>query len=90
MNDLCQSSLKNHLVYLDSLTAFHEKKRLYFYPKIFADAPVNGENWADFKVEYFRENSTINWLKLILPFVVYILILSVLAGFDFRRFKGVH
>lgn len=77
MNDLCQSSMKNHLHFLDSLTRFHEQKRFYFYPKIFADAPVNRENWSKHTVEYFREKQDISVLKIFMPFLLFILFLGV-------------
>jgi ABC-2 type transport system permease protein len=51
-NELTQSSLGNYINFLDSTTAFHEKLRLYFYPKIFAAAPVLQENWSKYQVVY--------------------------------------
>ena len=87
MNDLCQSSMQNHEQFLDSLTAFHEQKRLYFYPKIFTDALVKNENWAVYKVEYFREKIAVNWLILIFPFVIYSLILGLVAWFNIQKFR---
>ncbi|MFC0774167.1 DUF3526 domain-containing protein [Terrimonas alba] len=50
---LAQSSLSNHLQFLDSTTQFHERLRKYFYPKIFTAAPVSHENWNRFTPEYF-------------------------------------
>lgn len=50
--ELAQTSLANHLQFLDSTTHFHERLRKYFYPKIFTSAPVLKENWAGFVPEY--------------------------------------
>ena len=50
--DLAQSSLSNHLKFLDSTTIFHERLRKYFYPKIFTAAPVLQEDWNRFTPEY--------------------------------------
>ncbi len=85
MNALCQSSMANHVQFLDSLTRFHEQKRLFFYPKIFADAPVLAENWDVFKVEYFKENRRVDWLSLLLPLAIYTLILSGWAWVNLRK-----
>lgn len=85
MNDLCQSSMKNHLLFLDSLTTFHEQKRLYFYPKIFSEAPVNSEDWTSHKVAYFKEKTNIDWGKMVLPFVVFIGSLGVWAWRNLRK-----
>lgn len=43
-NDLAESGLKNQLNFLEAVEAFHEKNRLYFYPKIFAEQAVKTEN----------------------------------------------
>jgi ABC-2 type transport system permease protein len=77
MNDLCQSSMNNHLYFLDSLTRFHEQKRFYFYPKIFADAPVNGENWSKQTVEYFREKQDRAVLNIVMPLLLFIAFLII-------------
>lgn len=50
--DLAQSSLSNHLQFLDSTTYFHERLRKYFYPKIFSAAPVLREDWSQFTPVY--------------------------------------
>jgi ABC-2 type transport system permease protein len=85
MNDLCRSGMKNHLAFLDSLAAFHERKRLYFYPKIFSEAPVKSENWKDFNVAYFRDTRHADWELLVAPLCIYILLLGMLAEFNFRK-----
>ncbi len=85
INDLCESNLKNHSRFLDSLTHFHEQKRLYFYPKIFSEASMKNENWADFKVAYFNEKNEVEWRNLVTPFLIYTLIFSALAALRLRR-----
>lgn len=49
---LAQSTLSNHLQFLDSTTHYHERLRKYFYPKIFSAAPVLHEDWSRFVPEY--------------------------------------
>ena len=43
---LAQTNLQNHLQFLDSSAAYHQKLRFYFYPKIFTAAPVLKEDWT--------------------------------------------
>jgi ABC-2 type transport system permease protein len=59
-NNLAQSSLENHIAFLDSTTKFHEQLRLYFYPKIFTAASVSKEDWSKQTVKYFNGNETKN------------------------------
>ncbi|MCU0467850.1 MAG: DUF3526 domain-containing protein [Arcicella sp.] len=77
MNDLAKTGLGNQLSFGEQLVKFHEQKRLYFYPKIFSEAPVLKENWNIFPLEYYQEKKAVNWLKLLLPLVI----LSSLCGF---------
>jgi ABC-2 type transport system permease protein len=70
LNKLSQSDMDNHLNFIKKLENFHEQKRLYFYPKIFTESPVNQENWKQFGLEYYQENVNINWLRLLLPLLV--------------------
>ncbi len=85
LNKLTRSGLSNQVAFLDSLTAFHEKKRLYFYPKIFEETPVNSEDWTAHRVEFFNETTSVNWLLLLLPFFMAIALLAGLMQFNFRR-----
>jgi ABC-2 type transport system permease protein len=84
-NHIAQSGLLNHLQFLDSVSRFHEQKRLYFYPKIFTNAPVNEENWNRFTVEFYEGKQPTNWLALLLPLVVSCAILFVLSVFHLKN-----
>lgn len=85
VNELTQSGLKNQVTFLDSLTAFHERKRLFFYSKIFENAPVLKENWAAHRVEFFTQDVPVNWLRLIIPYVVAVGLLVLLTAINFKR-----
>jgi ABC-2 type transport system permease protein len=85
MNDLSKSGLKNQLNFQEELVKFHEKKRLYFYPKIFSESPVLSENWKAFPLEYYTEKLEIDWAKILLP----LLIISILCfGFGENKLKN--
>jgi ABC-2 type transport system permease protein len=81
LNDLAQTSLMDYLRLLDSAEVFHERTRLYFYPKIFDNADVTSENWAKFKPEFLQPRQTVNWPSIITPFATLITILGVWALF---------
>jgi ABC-2 type transport system permease protein len=78
LNNLANSGLQNQLEYLDSISSFHEMKRIYFYPKIFENRPVSEENWSSHKVAFFIQKNQVNWPALILPTFIIISILIFL------------
>jgi len=79
VNALSRSDMTNYLNFLNQLEAFHEAKRLYFYPKIFDDMPIGDENWADLKLGYYQDNREINWLKDLVPLIIWSLLLLIFA-----------
>ncbi|MBW8684651.1 DUF3526 domain-containing protein [Chitinophaga rhizophila] len=83
--DIVGTGLKRQLQYLDSTAAFHESTKLHFYPKIFNNSPVDGENWSQHKPKYFQATNTVNWMTLIMPFLLFILAPSWLATYIFNR-----
>ncbi len=85
LNELARSGLGNQLRFLDQTTRFHEKIRLYFYPKIFRNAPVRAENWSDFPIETFRDVTPINYAALLAPLLLFI---GLFAGLGFINFNA--
>jgi ABC-2 type transport system permease protein len=85
LNALSLSDMDNYLQYLEALEEFHEQKRLYFYPKIFNEAPVAGENWQAFTLEYFTDEAQVNWLRLVLPLLVMTLLCLGWASRNFTK-----
>lgn len=84
-NDLASTGLQNHIRFLDQTTAFHEKMRLYFYPRIFENAPVKNENWNSFQPEYAVHPHVIPLVSLALPLLLLTGALSVLAFIRLRK-----
>ncbi|MBT1690482.1 DUF3526 domain-containing protein [Dawidia soli] len=74
-NDLAQTSLTDYMRLLDSATVFHEQTRLYFYPRIFENAPVKSEDWQRWTPAYLSPRQTVHWAPLALPLVAIILLL---------------
>jgi len=85
LNEIAKSDLENQLLFLQKTKEFHEKMRLYFYPKIFDNAPVENENWDKFKVETFSDQSEISFGKAFFPLLIFNLLL---IGFGWRNFKS--
>jgi ABC-2 type transport system permease protein len=85
LNSLAGSDLQNHLFFLDSTKRFHEKIRLSFYEKIFEDQPVNSVDWKHKKLEYFSAPQNIEWIKMLLPLLLFTLIFFALAQKNLNR-----
>ncbi|MEM0991396.1 MAG: DUF3526 domain-containing protein [Bacteroidota bacterium] len=79
LNALSQSDMRNYLHFIEQLEAFHEDKRLYFYPKIFEETPIEEENWAQFTLEYAERDRKVEWFKQLLPLGLVSLLLVFLA-----------
>ncbi len=85
LSELARSGLGNQLRFLDQTTRFHERIRLYFYPKIFTNAPVRAEKWANFPIETFFDNSSINYASVFTPLLLFIGLFAGLGWVNFRR-----
>lgn len=84
LNEIAKADLGNQLLFLKETKQFHEKMRLYFYPKIFDNADVSKENWSKFKIETFTDRTEISFLIAIFPLLLFNLLLIV---FGWRNFK---
>lgn len=85
LNAIARSGLANQLQFLDSTAKFHERMRLYFYPKIFDGAPVSDENWKSFRAEYFSEDRPVSWQVMLAPVV---LLTGLFAALSWRNFRA--
>ncbi|MFH7015428.1 DUF3526 domain-containing protein [Flavobacterium sp. FlaQc-47] len=85
LNEIAKSDLGNQLLFLKETKLFHEKMRLYFYPKIFDNTEVAKENWSKFKVETFNDPTQINFTKAFLPLVLFNLVLICFGWRNFRK-----
>ncbi|MEA5460892.1 DUF3526 domain-containing protein [Arcicella sp. LKC2W] len=88
-NELAKSGLENHLYFLEETSKFHEKLRLYFYPKIFNHVSVQSENWNKFKVAIFTDIHQVNPLRIFLPLVFFILLFIGMGWVNFYREVGI-
>lgn len=79
------TGLEQHLQYLDSTAVFHENKKLHFYPKIFGDSAVAGENWAQHVPQYFQPLNPVKWVSLVMPFILFVLMLGAGGVYIFNK-----
>ncbi|MCK8494866.1 DUF3526 domain-containing protein [Spirosoma sp. RP8] len=85
LNELARTGLGNQLRFLDHTTRFHEKLRLYFYPKIFTNAPVKAERWTDFPEETFSDSEPIRPAIILGPLLLFTALLATLGWRNYRK-----
>ncbi len=86
-NDVARTSLTDYVQLLDSTHVFHERMRLHFYPKIFDNAAVKGEDWKSFVPEYIAGRKNISWLPMILPLITAVILFGIFSVVNMRRMK---
>jgi hypothetical protein len=85
LNNLAKSDMKNHLRFLDAATSFHEETRLHFYPKIFENRPSTSEDWSQWKQASFQDHTSVTWVQLALPLVLFITFFAVITGWQLNQ-----
>ncbi len=85
LSNIANTDMATHLRYLDSTAAFHEKLRHHFYPKIFGDSAVVGEDWAKQVPQYFKKTNHYTLYIAIIPYLITLIILIVTSLFFFRK-----
>ncbi|UZT98749.1 DUF3526 domain-containing protein [Chryseobacterium fluminis] len=82
---LSKTDMTNHLQYASALKEFHEKKRLFFYPLIFSGKNADSVNWSLQEVAIFRSSEKINFIQLLLPYLLFIGLLIILSNIKYRK-----
>ncbi|WP_299457855.1 DUF3526 domain-containing protein [uncultured Microscilla sp.] len=86
LNSLANAGLQNQLNFMQALEKFHERKRLYFYPKIFSQTASTTEKWDKHTLAKYEEQSEVNWLQLLWPLLLGIGICLGAARLNQRKF----
>jgi ABC-2 type transport system permease protein len=84
-NELSQSSLLSSIEFLDSTAVFHENLRQYFYPKIFAAAPVSSEDWSKYSIVYKQQKQFSLPVSNIVSLCLYCLVLVIFGVINLKR-----
>jgi ABC-2 type transport system permease protein len=82
--NLAGSDLSRHLNYLESMTNYHEVKRLYFYPKIFLSENPVDEDWAQHKQQTFDEIIPVKLWK-VFYLALFVVLFSFMSLFNFQK-----
>lgn len=85
LGELARSGLGNQLRFLDYTGRYHEKMRLYFYPKIFSNAPVLAEKWSGFTVDTFADTTPSSLMAVLGPLLLVIALFVGLGWFRFHQ-----
>ena len=81
-NELAGTNLLNHLDFLGYAQEFHEKTRLYFYPKVFSQVDGREVDWKKFEPEFRQSDSKIDWIAILLPLLIAIFVFTGLAAIN--------
>ncbi len=90
LNSLSLSDLKNYLNFSEKLADFHERKKLYFFSKMFSNVPVSQQNWKIFPLEYFQDKVTVPWMKGLLPLLIISTLCLLWAQSNFIRNRSLN
>ncbi|UOY08006.1 DUF3526 domain-containing protein [Muricauda sp. SCSIO 64092] len=84
-NQLAGTSSEQHIDFLNATEAFHEKLRLYFYPRIFEGDKAETIDWEQFVPEYHQTNTIIKPLWAIMPLLLATAFMALLSIPGARR-----
>jgi len=79
-NQLAGTSMNQHMDYLRDTKVFHEKLRLFFYPKIFNKQEANAIDWNQFTPEYYKNEADLTPVQDIMPLLlasIFIILFSI-------------
>lgn len=86
-NEIAGTGSSDHMAFLDKTNDFHERLRLHFYPKIFANASALDENWSDFQPEFIEKNLSVEWATLLLPMICCTVMVFIFAFYFANTIK---
>ncbi len=69
-NRLSGTSMSQQMDYLEATDAYHEKLRLFFYPKIFKKQQAETIDWKQFTPEYYETTSNLSSIKSMMPIII--------------------
>jgi ABC-2 type transport system permease protein len=79
MNELARTGLSDYLRLLENAGRFHERTRLYFYPRIAENADTKAEDWRKFQPEFLPAREGVSWISMILPLIIVTTLFTSLA-----------
>jgi len=85
-NQLAGTGMGEQISYLDATNEFHEKLRLFFYPKIFEGHKAEVIDWTQLKPEYFRTVNMIKPIRELFPILLASVLMVLLSIPNIRKF----
>ncbi|WP_108805680.1 DUF3526 domain-containing protein [Aquimarina sp. Aq107] len=84
-NRLSGTSMSQQMDYLEATDAYHEKLRLFFYPKIFKKQQAKTIDWKQFTPEYYETTSNLSPIKSMIPIVIASILMILISIPRIRR-----
>ncbi|MBN7811834.1 DUF3526 domain-containing protein [Algoriphagus sp. H41] len=85
LNSASFSDMGNYLQYMGALEDFHEAKKGYFFPLIFEEKSVFEMDWDGFALESFRDQHPVQWIGILAPFILSVLVLLLWANRNYTK-----
>lgn len=85
LNAISLSDSKNFMHYVQELEQFHKQKRLFFYPKIFSNSSALQEDWHNYPIATFRDNTEVNWFSATLPFLLLMALCLIISTINLSK-----
>lgn len=85
LNQLAGTSMQQHMQYLEGAKKFHEKLRLFFYPKVFEEKKAEIINWDQFTPEYYSSRTNSKTYLSFLPLMLATLLLILISIPQLRK-----
>ena len=79
LNQLAGTSMRQHMDYLKEAEAYHERLRLFFYPKVFEELHADTIDWSKIEPVFHQTEISAKPLKRSLPLVLVILFVGILS-----------
>lgn len=79
LNQLSGTSMRHYITYLDEAERFHERLRLFFYPKVFDGHHADAIDWEKFLPVFHKAETPLDPLKQALPLILSILVIIAIS-----------
>ena len=79
LNQLAGTSMRQHMDYLNEAEAYHERLRLFFYPKVFEELHADTIDWSKIKPVFHKTAVSTSPLKRCFPLILSIFLVGLIS-----------
>ena len=79
LNQLAGTSMRQHMDYLEEAEAYHERLRLFFYPKVFEGLHADTIDWSKIEPVFHQAEIPAKPLERSLPLALVILLVGIIT-----------